>query len=187
MGCLLLAGRPPQRGLDAIRRGAEPRERRGEAREGDHPFCRVLKKKRCPKNGDTRAEGFSPCPGAVRCAAGSSSEAPCWLWRHAEEEIPCGKFLPLRCHRGRGATKRRETGSWLWRSAAGRGRSDDAGGTSTQAKSAQAAERRRSGALPACTGATDSGETRAGQGCPASRRLSGATTRRLTLSRVMRQ
>ena len=49
---------PPQRGLDAFLNGAVPGERRGEAREGDHPVCRS----QAPENGDTRAEGETPAP-----------------------------------------------------------------------------------------------------------------------------
>ena len=44
--------RPPQWSLDAIPHGAGPRQRKGEAREGNHPIAGS----KATESGDTRAE-----------------------------------------------------------------------------------------------------------------------------------
>lgn len=56
-------------GLDATRHGVGPRQRRGEAREGDHPgFCRALLG--AAENRGYPRFGRRPCPEAAGCAVG---------------------------------------------------------------------------------------------------------------------
>jgi hypothetical protein len=82
---------PPQRGLDASLNGAVPGERRGEAREGDHPVCRS----QAPEKRGHPRRGRSPCPAAARCAVQSANRGLPLDIAAGEESVVSKRPLPL--------------------------------------------------------------------------------------------
>ena len=82
---------PPQRGLDASLNGAVPGERRGEARERDHPVCRS----QAPEKRGHPRRGRSPCPAAARCAVQSANRGLPLDVAAGEESVVSKRPLPL--------------------------------------------------------------------------------------------